>query len=105
VIAAMRRQAPAGDFRSNLHRGGSAESVKLTLHERRTATSAAAAMGLKVAGVDMLRSDEGPLVIAVNSTPELEAIERASGIDVASAIYRFVEDSLAPRPVAERVEV
>jgi ribosomal protein S6--L-glutamate ligase len=105
VVAAMRRQAPPGEFRSNLHRGGRAEAVKLTLHERHTAIDVAAATGLKVAGVDVLRSQHGPLVMAVNSTPELEAIEAATGVDVAGKIYKFLEDSVAPRDVREQIEV
>jgi ribosomal protein S6--L-glutamate ligase len=104
VIAAMRRLAPQGEFRSNLHRGGKAEVVKLTMHERHIAVEATAAMGLKVAGVDMLRSDHGPLVMAVNSTPELEAIEAATGVDVAGKIYKFLEDSASPRDLLEHVE-
>ena len=91
VIAAIRRQAPPGEFRSNLHRGGSAEEVKLTPVERRTALRAAKAMGLNVAGVDLLRSDQGPVVMEVNSSPGLEGVEKATSVDVAGAIIRFLE--------------
>lgn len=91
VVAAMTRQAIEGEFRSNLHKGGSAEPVKLTLEERKTAVAAAAALGLNVAGVDMLRSSEGPMVMEVNSSPGLEGIEKATGCDVASEIVGFLE--------------
>lgn len=91
VIAAMKRQAKAGEFRSNLHRGGTAEVVKLTPEERSTAVRAARAMGLNVAGVDILRSSHGPLVIEVNSSPGLEGIEKATGVDVAGEIIGFLE--------------
>ena len=91
VVASMKRTAPEGEFRSNLHRGGRAEKVKLSPQERRTALLAAQTMGLKVAGVDMLRSAEGPLVMAVNSTPELECIERTTRVDVAGKIIEFLE--------------
>lgn len=90
VVAAMKRQGAEGDFRSNLHRGGKAQKVKLTPEERSTAIRAAKAMGLKVAGVDLLRSNHGPVVIEVNSSPGLEGIEQATGIDVASQIIDFV---------------
>jgi len=91
VVAAMRRQAQPGEFRSNLHRGGSAETARISPAERRTAVAAARAMGLNVAGVDIIRSNHGPLVLEVNSSPGLEGIEDASGIDVASLIVEFIE--------------
>ncbi len=91
VVAAMRRQGAPGEFRSNLHRGGSAESVKLTSMERATAVKAAKTMGLNVAGVDLLQSNHGPLVLEVNSSPGLEGIEAASGLDVAGKIIEFIE--------------
>jgi len=107
VVAAMRRSARPGEFRSNLHRGGEATRVRLTRAERSTAVRAAAALGLNVAGVDMLASHRGPLVTAVNASPELERIETATGVDVAGKIYEFLERSLAgpakqaePEPVA-----
>jgi ribosomal protein S6--L-glutamate ligase len=80
-----------GEFRSNLHRGGSAEVVKLTPEERTTAVRAAKAMGLRLAGVDILRSHHGPLVMEVNSSPGLEGIEATTRKDVAGAIVRFIE--------------
>ncbi len=91
VVAAMRRQAAPGEFRSNLHRGGSAEIARISPAERRTAVGAARAMGLNVAGVDLIRSNHGPLVLEVNSSPGLEGIEEASGVDVASLIIEFIE--------------
>ncbi|WP_404401561.1 30S ribosomal protein S6--L-glutamate ligase [Idiomarina seosinensis] len=91
VIASMKRQAKAGEFRSNLHRGGSASLVKLTPAERQTAIKAAKTMGLNVAGVDILRSNHGPLVMEVNSSPGLEGIETASGKNVAGQIISFLE--------------
>lgn len=93
VVAAMKRQAAPGEFRSNLHRGGAAEAIKLTPAERATAVRAAKAMGLNVAGVDMLQSDSGPMVLEVNSSPGLEGIEVASGVDIADAIIEFIEDN------------
>jgi ribosomal protein S6--L-glutamate ligase len=92
VVAAMVRHAAPGDFRSNLHRGGSAEVAKLSTKERRTAVKAAKALGLNVAGVDLLRSERGPLVLEVNSSPGLEGIETTTGVDVASEIVEFVEN-------------
>ena len=97
VVAAMRRQAKAGEFRSNLHRGGSAEGVELTAREVDTAVRAAAVLGLGVAGVDMLRSRHGPLVLEVNSSPGLEGIEAATGVDVAGAMIEYIERRLSRR--------
>lgn len=94
VIAAMRRQGAPGDFRSNLHRGGSAEMIKLAPSERSTAVRAAKAMGLNVAGVDMVQSEEGPMVLEVNSSPGLEGIEKASSIDIADQIIDNIEDNV-----------
>ncbi|HRQ65117.1 MAG TPA: 30S ribosomal protein S6--L-glutamate ligase [Xanthomonadaceae bacterium] len=91
VFAAMRRQAPKGEFRSNLHRGGSARAVEISEDERDTAIRAAATLGLGVAGVDLLRSDRGPLVLEVNASPGLEGIEGATGLDVAGAMIDYVE--------------
>jgi ribosomal protein S6--L-glutamate ligase len=96
VIAAMERHAAPGEFRSNLHRGGTAEKAKLSAQERKTAVQAARALGLNVAGVDMLRSDRGPLVLEVNSSPGLEGIETATGLDVAGKVIEFLERN-APR--------
>ena len=91
VVAAMKRQGPEGEFRSNLHRGGSAALVKLTPGERATAVRAANVMGLEVCGVDLLRSNHGPVVMEVNSSPGLEGIEEASGKDVAGIIIQYLE--------------
>ena len=91
VVAAMERTSAAGEFRSNLHRGGSAKLTKLSTLERRTAIKAAQTMGLNVAGVDILRSDRGPLVMEVNSSPGLKGIEEATGVNVAGKIIRFIE--------------
>lgn len=96
VVAAMKRQAAEGEFRSNLHRGGSASLVKITPEERSTAVSAAKVLGLSIAGVDLLRSDRGPLVMEVNSSPGLEGIEAASGKDVASIIIQELEKNARP---------
>jgi ribosomal protein S6--L-glutamate ligase len=91
VVAAMKRQAKAGEFRSNLHRGGSASLIRITPEERSTATRAAKTMGLNVAGVDILRSNHGPVVMEVNSSPGLEGIENATEKDVAGKIIEFIE--------------
>ena len=96
VIAAMQRQAPEGEFSSNIHRGGSATLAKLTAAERRTAANAAKVMGLNVCGVDLLRSARGPLVMEVNSSPGLEGIERATQKDIAGMIIQFIEEN-APK--------
>jgi ribosomal protein S6--L-glutamate ligase len=91
VVAAMQRQAKEGEFRSNLHRGGTATLIRITPEERSTATRAARRMGLNVAGVDLLRSNHGPVVMEVNSSPGLEGIEHASGKDIAGLIMEFIE--------------
>lgn len=91
VVAAMKRQGAEGEFRSNLHRGGSASAVKLTPQERAIAVRAAKVMGLNVCGVDLLRSNRGPLVMEVNSSPGLEGIEKTSGKDIASLMIEFIE--------------
>lgn len=96
VVASMLRQAKKGEFRSNLHRGGTAAPVKITAAERSTALRAAKVMGLNVAGVDMLRTAEGPLVMEVNSSPGLEGIERANKVDIAAQIIEFIENNAAP---------
>lgn len=96
VVAAMKRQGAPGEFRSNLHRGGSANLERITAAERRCAVDAAAAMGLNVAGVDVLRSNHGPLVLEVNSSPGLEGIESATGKDVAALIIEFIEQKSTP---------
>ena len=96
VVASMMRRGREGDFRSNLHRGGSATAIKITPQERATAISAAKAMGLNVCGVDMLRSNHGPVVMEVNSSPGLEGVEQATGVDVAGKIIQFVEKNWEP---------
>ncbi|MEZ7198107.1 30S ribosomal protein S6--L-glutamate ligase [Pseudodesulfovibrio karagichevae] len=96
VVAAMRRTAGKGEFRSNIHRGGSAEPVKITPEERSTAVRAARIMGLNVCGVDLLRSNHGPVVMEVNSSPGLEGIEKATGIDIADKIIEFIEKNAKP---------
>lgn len=96
VVAAMIRRGKKGEFRSNLHRGGSAETIKITAKERATAVKAAAAVGLNVCGVDMLRSKEGPVVMEVNSSPGLEGLEKATEIDVAGKIIEFIEANAKP---------
>lgn len=96
VVAAMKRQAKEGEFRSNIHRGGSASLIRITPQERETAVRAAKIIGLNVAGVDILRSSHGPLVLEVNSTPGLEGIETATGKDIASMIIQFMEKNARP---------
>lgn len=96
VIAAMQRTAPEGEFRSNLHRGGSAQLVKLSPPERAIAVKAASIMGLNVCGVDLLRSERGPLVLEVNSSPGLRGIEEATQKDVAGMIIDFIEKNAKP---------
>lgn len=95
VVASMERHAAAGEFRSNLHRGGTANPVKLTTKERNTALRAARVMGLGVAGVDLLRSSRGPVVMEVNSSPGLQGIETATGVDVAGEIIEYIENHVA----------
>ena len=96
VIASMKRTGAPDDFRSNLHRGGSAQTVKISPEERLTATRAAKSMGLNVCGVDMLRSNHGPVVMEVNSSPGLEGVEKATGIDIAGKIIEFMEKEAKP---------
>ncbi|NVD28706.1 30S ribosomal protein S6--L-glutamate ligase [Parasphingorhabdus flavimaris] len=96
VVAAMKRTGAPDDFRSNLHRGGSAQIVKITPEERSTALRAAKHMGLNVCGVDMLRSNHGPVIMEVNSSPGLEGIENATGKDVAGQIIEFIEKNAKP---------
>ncbi|WP_028655022.1 RimK family alpha-L-glutamate ligase [Nocardioides sp. J54] len=107
VVAAMRRVAQGDEFRSNVHRGGSVEPVSLDPEAERTAVRAAQIMGLKVAGVDMLEADEGPLVMEVNSSPGLEGIEQATKLDVAGAIIDYIDNQVAfPQiDVRERLSV
>ncbi len=96
VIAAMQRTGAEGEFRSNIHRGGSAKTVRITPEERSTAVRAAKALGLNVCGVDMLRANHGPVVMEVNSSPGLEGIEGATGKDIAGMIIEFIENNAQP---------
>lgn len=96
VVAAMKRQGAEGEFRSNLHRGGSAEVIKLTKAERETAINAAKIMGLNFCGVDLLRSVNGPMVMEVNSSPGLEGIETATGKNIAGMVFEFIEKNAKP---------
>jgi ribosomal protein S6--L-glutamate ligase len=96
IVATMERTGAKGDFRSNLHRGGTAQPLGLTAEERATALKAAKAMGLNVAGVDMLRSKHGPMIMEVNSSPGLEGIEKTTGTDVAKSVIMFLEKNARP---------
>ena len=104
VIASMKRQGAEGEFRSNLHRGGKAENIKLTPEERSTAVRAAKAMGLRVAGVDLLRSNHGPVVMEVNSSPGLEGIEKTTGVDVAGKIIEYIAKNALPGKTSDRIK-
>ncbi len=95
VVGAMKRQGKEGEFRSNLHQGGSSKIIKLSRAEKSAALKAAKCMGLNVAGVDMLQSTKGPMILEVNSSPGLEGIEGATGIDIAGSIIEFVERGVA----------
>ena len=96
VVAAMKRTGAEGEFRSNLHRGGSAQVIKLSPEERSTAIRSAKAMGLNVCGVDMLRSNHGPVVMEVNSSPGLEGVEKVTGLDIATKIIEYIEKNAKP---------
>lgn len=98
IVGAMKRQAKEGEFRSNLHRGGSATVIKLSSEEKSTAIKAAKKLGLDIAGVDLLQSDRGPLVMEVNSSPGLEGIEGATGLDIAGKIIEYVERNEFNKP-------
>ena len=97
VVGAMKRQGAEGEFRSNLHRGGVATVIKLSRAEKQAALNAAKALGLDVAGVDMLQSLRGPLILEVNSSPGLEGIEGATGVNIAAEIIKFVVDSVVKK--------
>ena len=96
VVGAMKRQGAEGDFRSNLHQGGSAQAYKLNRKEKSTALAAAKAMGLGVCGVDMIPSKRGPLVMEVNSSPGLEGIEKSTSLDIAGAVMEYIEANVTP---------
>jgi ribosomal protein S6--L-glutamate ligase len=102
VVAAMKRQGAEGEFRSNLHRGGSAAPVKISPEERSTAVRAAKSLGLNVCGVDMLRTNHGAVVMEVNSSPGLEGVEKATGIDIAGKIIDFMEKEAKPGKTGTR---
>jgi ribosomal protein S6--L-glutamate ligase len=95
VIGAMRRTASGSDFRSNLHQGGQSEAIDLPRDYQETALRSAQILGLRIAGVDMLESDRGPLVLEVNSSPGLQGIERATGRNIAADIISYVDDQVA----------
>ena len=94
VVGAMKRQGKPGEFRSNLHRGGTSQIIELSVEEKYTAILAAKAVGLGVAGVDLLQSDRGPLVLEVNSSPGLEGIEKTTGEDIAGRIIQYIEKNV-----------
>ncbi len=96
VVASMLRQGPEGEFRSNLHQGGTARKIKITPEERSTAIRAAKIMGLHMAGVDMLRSNHGPVVMEVNASPGLKGIENITDIDVADLVINYIEKNASP---------
>jgi ribosomal protein S6--L-glutamate ligase len=103
VVASMQRQSLTDDFRSNLHQGGEGKKIKLTEEERKTAIKAARAMGLSIAGVDMVRSKRGPLVLEVNSSPGLEGIESVSGRNIADKIIEYIEINAKRKPRKDKV--
>lgn len=102
VVASIRRRGAPGDFRSNLHRGGHADPIKISPLERKTAVKAAKALGLNVCGVDMLRANRGPVVLEVNSSPGLKGVEKATGKDIAGAIIGFLEKNARPHRTKTR---
>ena len=102
VVGSMMRQGAPDEFRSNLHRGGSAQPIRITPEERSTAVRADKVMGLNVAGVDLLRSNHGPVIMEVNSSPGLEGIEKATGTDVAGQIITFIESHAQPKRTKTR---
>lgn len=102
VVAAVKRQAKEGEFRANVHQGGTAQKVKLSPQERSIAISAAKTMGLRVAGVDLIRSNHGPLVLEINSSPGLEGIEKATGLNIAGKIIEFIEKRAKPISSTDR---
>src|SRR5579884_1697626 len=108
VVAAMRRQAVSGEFRSNIHRGGTARKLRLPAEYRRTALAAARCLGLTVAGVDLIESNEGPMVMEVNSSPGLEGIQKTTGVNVAAAIIEYIESaiqkSISPRKTRKKTK-
>jgi ribosomal protein S6--L-glutamate ligase len=104
VVAAIKRQAKEGEFRANFHQGGKALKVKLSPQERAIAVAAARTMGLKVAGVDLIRSNHGPLVLEINSSPGLEGIEKATHINIAGKIIQYIEKNAKPKTINQRFQ-
>lgn len=104
VVGAIKRQAKGGEFRANVHQGGKASKVSLSPQERAIAIGAAKTMGLKVAGVDLIRSNHGPLVLEINSSPGLEGIEKATGINIASKIIQYIEKNAKPKSSHHRFQ-
>ncbi|WP_347252235.1 30S ribosomal protein S6--L-glutamate ligase [Legionella sp.] len=104
VVAAIKRQAKEGDFRANVHQGGKAIKVKLSPEERAIAVCAAKTMGLKVAGVDLIRSNHGPLVLEINSSPGLEGIEKATHVNIAAKIIQYIEKNAKPKNAKRRFQ-
>lgn len=104
VVAAVKRQAKEGEFRANVHQGGKAIKVKLSPQERAIAVAAAKAMGLKLAGVDLIRSNHGPLVLEINSSPGLEAVEKATHINLAAKIIQYIEKNAKPKNNKQRFQ-
>ncbi len=102
VVGAMMRKAAPGEFRANLHQGGTAMPIQLTLEEKKMALKAARVMGLHVAGVDLIRSNRGPLVLEVNSSPGLAGVEMATGKDVAGKVVKFLERQKRAKPIRRR---
>ncbi|MEX0286373.1 MAG: RimK family alpha-L-glutamate ligase, partial [Paracoccaceae bacterium] len=102
VVASIKRTGAEGDFRSNLHQGGTASSTRITRTERETAIRAARAFGLGLAGVDLLRAEDGPKVLEVNSSPGLEGVETATGKDIAGKLYEGIELRVRPKPARRR---
>jgi len=105
VVASMKRKAKPGEFRSNVHLGGSVLNYEMTDEEKESAVRSAKVLGLQVAGVDLIQSDRGPLVLEVNSSPGLEGIERASGIDVAEKIIEFLEYEIQNRDLSKPIDI
>lgn len=104
VVGAMKRQGKEGEFRSNLHRGGTAKLIKLSREEKAAALKAAKTLGLAIAGVDMLQSKRGPLILEVNSSPGLEGIEKATGIDIADKIIEYVEKNAKGKGSKDKIK-